>query len=986
MVVEIDPAFAKNVGLTEGSKVDIGLHGEPPVATTVHFEPNTAEDWEVIELHASFLEDNLLSQLRALTTVHPLTIYLTPTVTASVKVTKLEPEDAYLTSSLTNADFSKLSPDAEVIVAPKKREKAKPAARGRTEGSTRGTVKEKRKREGGSSKRLFMRGVSLPFKIGHDEETEEEELEEIRDGGKGLTVYVEPEVADSLLFFSNPYATVTVVRPPGLASGQDLAQQQAQAQDQDSAAEQIPHAAKVIARVAAWPNAPDVHHVALSRLLSNALDVNDQVGFVVRLEPAPSQVMVMKGSSPKAKIHPFVGTSQEKDAAGIRWGGSKSKNIDKEKEDAVKRLKEILSTGPRATAKKQSDSRNHAALSVGIGLLDGPLTDGMVLPPLPDTVLFNGGILKIDLPPDAAAKSSTHWLQIPSQKLIVSLGSETSPPVRTTTLSIRPSAPPPTLVSVEKALDEIRAGLLSHSSVLVTGAHLSGKTSILNLITTELSSSPHFYRIIRPPPLVKFSDERIGSIKEALNRWLGEAKWYAGGRGAILVLDDLDRVCVPEQEGMDTARARQVAETFVGVVKKYLDGNVLVLASAVGKEALHSWVVGSKIFRDVVPIKNLDREARRKVLEQITSQMSLDTSMDLVEIAGKTDGYTPGDLQALVGRARHSSLIRTLTQSSSSPLQTEDFTTALEGFLPASLRGVKLQTSGASWEDIGGLTATRQTLLETLEYPTKYAPIFAKSPLRLRSGILLYGYPGCGKTLLASAIASQCGLNFISVKGPEILNKYIGSSEKSVRDLFERAQAARPCVLFFDEFDSIAPKRGHDSTGVTDRVVNQMLTQMDGAEGLEGVYVLAATSRPDLIDPALLRPGRLDKSLICDLPDAAERADILRASARKLAVAPEVDFEELAEKTEGFSGADLQAVLYNAHLEAVHEVIARGEEEAASGKRKGKGKARAGAEEERELEFVQFQIEKGEDVNNARERVQILAKVCLTLSRMYHSH
>jgi len=156
-----------------------------------------------------------------------------------------------------------------------------------------------------------------------------------------------------------------------------------------------------------------------------------------------------------------------------------------------------------------------------------------------------------------------------------------------------------------------------------------------------------------------------------------------------------------------------------------------------------------------------------------------------------------------------------------------------------------------------------------------------------------------------------------------LLNKYIGASEKSVRDLFERAQAAKPCVLFFDEFDAIAPRRGHDNTGVTDRVVNQMLTQMDGAEGLDGVYVLAATSRPDLIDPALLRPGRLDKSLLCNMPDLEERIDILNALSRKLELGPSVDVRELAKKCEGYSGADLQALLYNAHLEAIHEQLNR---------------------------------------------------------------
>jgi len=289
----------------------------------------------------------------------------------------------------------------------------------------------------------------------------------------------------------------------------------------------------------------------------------------------------------------------------------------------------------------------------------------------------------------------------------------------------------------------------------------------------------------------------------------------------------------------------------------------------------------------------------------------------------------PGDLVLLASRARSECLIRSVTDLSSQSitqnlqLTATDFTAALKGFTPASLRNVTLQTSSVKWSSIGGLKETRQILLETLQYPTTYAPIFAKCSLRLRSGILLYGYPGCGKTLLASAIATECGLNFISVKGPEILNKYIGASEKSVRDLFERAQAARPCVLFFDEFDSIAPKRGHDSTGVTDRVVNQLLTQMDGAEGLEGVYVLGATSRPDLIDPALLRPGRLDKSIICDMPNYEERTDILHAVASGLKCDAEVasKWSTVASRTEGLSGADLQALVYNAHLEAVHELL-----------------------------------------------------------------
>ncbi|RXW21326.1 hypothetical protein EST38_g4540 [Candolleomyces aberdarensis] len=293
-----------------------------------------------------------------------------------------------------------------------------------------------------------------------------------------------------------------------------------------------------------------------------------------------------------------------------------------------------------------------------------------------------------------------------------------------------------------------------------------------------------------------------------------------------------------------------------------------------------------------------------------------------VLILDNLDKLLNAEVEDLVSRAVHQVAMRlTKDPSAAGELSYEDFAAAQADFVPLTLRDVKLEKSDTSWADIGGLFETRKILRETLEWPTKYGPIFAQSPLRLRSGILLYGFPGCGKTLLASAVAKECGLNFISVKGPEILNKYIGASEKSVRDLFERASAAKPCVLFFDEFDSIAPKRGHDSTGVTDRVVNQMLTQMDGAEGLEGVYVLAATSRPDLIDSALLRPGRLDKSVFCNIPDFADRKDILQAVARKLSISSSVDFDNISDLTEGFSGADLQALLYNAHLDVIHASI-----------------------------------------------------------------
>ncbi|KAI5387274.1 hypothetical protein KIW84_073422 [Lathyrus oleraceus] len=215
----------------------------------------------------------------------------------------------------------------------------------------------------------------------------------------------------------------------------------------------------------------------------------------------------------------------------------------------------------------------------------------------------------------------------------------------------------------------------------------------------------------------------------------------------------------------------------------------------------------------------------------------------------------------------------------------------------------------------------RRLASDMIELPSKFPKTFAQAPLRLRSNILLYGPPGCGKTHIVGAAAAASSLRFISVKGPELLNKYIGASEQAVRDIFSKAAAAAPCLLFFDEFDSIAPKRGHDNTGVTDRVVNQFLTELDGVEILAGVFVFAATSRPDLLDAALLRPGRLDRLLFCDFPSWHERLEILTVLSKKLPMAGDIDLATVANVTEGFSGADLQALLSDAQLAAVHDIL-----------------------------------------------------------------
>ncbi|BGP44588.1 Peroxisome biosynthesis protein pex1 [Rhodotorula kratochvilovae] len=533
--------------------------------------------------------------------------------------------------------------------------------------------------------------------------------------------------------------------------------------------------------------------------------------------------------------------------------------------------------------------------------------------------------------------------------------------------------PQPPLAGIDRPLSQLTSHILHSLSaralggapaagaipgVLVTGASGAGKTALVKEAAGRMARDERVLSHTLYVDCAQHADARQPALKARFKDWLDEACWHAP---SVLVLDNLDRLIGAEVEHADSFATVHLAHTFLALASAALAARPVVLvATAQGTTTLHPLLQSTHLLGENVQLRGPDKTARRDIVgvlveaKKAVSDLTA-PQLNCASIAAITEGYLPADLRDLVDRAVQQAAIRSLSSASPSAalvLTAEDFASAQRGFVPLSLRDVKLQKSDVAWADIGGLHEARKTLRETLEWPTKYGAIFAGCPLRLRSGLLLYGFPGCGKTLLASAVAKECGLNFISVKGPEILNKYIGASEKSVRDLFDRAQAAKPCVLFFDEFDSIAPKRGHDSTGVTDRVVNQMLTQMDGAEGLDGVYVLAATSRPDLIDPALLRPGRLDKSILCDMPSESDRLEIMRSAARKVHLSPSISLASYAAQTAGYSGADLQALVYNAHLDAVHAGLAADAAHAGEGEGK--------AQEEEEVRYVALGGKEGE--------------------------
>uniref|UniRef100_A0A6J0T1R7 Peroxisomal ATPase PEX1 n=1 Tax=Pogona vitticeps TaxID=103695 RepID=A0A6J0T1R7_9SAUR len=473
----------------------------------------------------------------------------------------------------------------------------------------------------------------------------------------------------------------------------------------------------------------------------------------------------------------------------------------------------------------------------------------------------------------------------------------------------------------------LSAGLRS-GGVLITGAKGSGKSTLAKAICKEAFDKLDAH--VEVVDCKALRGKRLENIRKKLSEAFLEAGWR---QPSVVLLDDLDHIVgvpsAPEHENSPEAvQSTRLAHVLKDMIKEIISMRSLIalITTSLSEQSLHSSLVsaqGFHVFQCFQHIHAPNQEQRCEILQSIIKN-KLDSSVvcecDLHLTAKETEGFVARDLTMLVDRAIHACVSRQGTcKKEDLVLTTVDFRKALQGFTPTSLRNINLhKPQDIGWDRIGGLKEIQQVLIDTIQLPAKYPELFANLPIRQRTGILLYGAPGTGKTLLAGIVARESGMNFISIKGPELLSKYIGASEQAVRDVFNRAQAAKPCILFFDEFDSLAPRRGHDNTGVTDRVVNQLLAQLDGVEGLQGVYVLAATSRPDLIDPALLRPGRLDKCLYCPPPDQASRLEILKALSHSLPLAHDVDFQHVAEKTEHFTGADLKALLYNAQLEAVH--------------------------------------------------------------------
>lgn len=466
-------------------------------------------------------------------------------------------------------------------------------------------------------------------------------------------------------------------------------------------------------------------------------------------------------------------------------------------------------------------------------------------------------------------------------------------------------------------------------NILISGAIGSGKTTICKILVEKLQNPPYFVHT-HMMDCRSLKGKKAETLHRIIMTALTECIYY---QPSILFLDDLESITSAsmndEENTPDTINAARVTDMLVNTVTQYQEScQVSVIATCASVSTIGQKLRparGCHFFRTVLAVPNLEKADRIDILQlMLGDKLYVPGDVNWDYYGNKTEGWMVQDLVDMAEKAAFAAWKRHGTVKPPVEVAEEDVAIALKNCTPISLQGVQLyEGAGHVWSDIGGLAEVKRSLVEILQWPLKYPEIFKNAPIKLQNGVLLYGMPGTGKTMLAKAIANECGVNLISVKGPELLSKYIGVSEESVRNVFERALRAKPCVLFFDEFDSLAPRRGHDSTGVTDRVVNQLLTQMDGVEDREGVAVVAASSRPDLLDPALLRPGRLDKALYCPLPNEVDREEILIALCKTQNIdTTGLDLKELAVLTSGFTGADLNAVVTQARLSAFEDAVA----------------------------------------------------------------
>ena len=469
-----------------------------------------------------------------------------------------------------------------------------------------------------------------------------------------------------------------------------------------------------------------------------------------------------------------------------------------------------------------------------------------------------------------------------------------------------------------------RLGIEPPKGVFLYGPPGCGKTLLAKGVANE--SDANFYVISGPEIISKFYGESEARLREIFQKALETAP-------SIIFIDELDAIAPKREEVTGEVERRVVAQLLSLMDGMSARGNIIVIGATNRPNSIDPALRRPGRFDREIEIGVPDKLGRYEVLQIHTRTMPLGSDVDLHRLAAICHGYTGADVSALCREAAMKALRRYLPDVNlderipSSILEKmevrlEDFMVAYREITPTAMREVYIEVPSVQWTDVGGLTEMKQELQEAVEWPLNKPEVFKRVGIRPPKGILLYGPPGCGKTMLAQAVATEGEANFISIKGPELFSKWVGESEKGIREVFRRGRTAAPSIIFFDELDSVVPRRGiGGDADVSDRVLSQLLTEMDGIESLENVVVIGTSNRPDIIDPAILRPGRFDRLIYVPPPDHATRLQIFKIHTKNMPLARDVELDQMASRAAGYSGADIEAVCREAGLVALRQNI-----------------------------------------------------------------
>jgi len=471
-----------------------------------------------------------------------------------------------------------------------------------------------------------------------------------------------------------------------------------------------------------------------------------------------------------------------------------------------------------------------------------------------------------------------------------------------------------------------RLGIDPPKGVLLHGPPGCGKTLLARAVANE--SEANFFSINGPEVMSKFYGESEARLREIFQQAQQNSP-------SIIFIDELDSLAPKREEVTGEVERRVVAQLLALMDGLSGRGNVIVIGATNRPGALDPALRRPGRFDREIEIGVPDKKGRYEILQIHTRGMPLADDVDLKKLAEMTHGYTGADMAALCRETAMKALRRYLPQISleeervppsvleKMEVNMEDFINAYKEITPTAMREVYIEVPTVHWNDIGGLEGVKQELKEAVEWPLKNPEIFKRLGIKPPKGILLYGPPGCGKTLLGRAVATESEANFITIKGPEVFSKWVGESEKAIREVFRKARMAAPAVIFFDEIDSLVPRRGlgFADSGVTERVISQLLTEMDGIVTLEDIVVIAATNRPDIVDPAVLRPGRFDRLIYVPEPDEKSRLEIFKIYTKNMPLTKDVDIEHLATITKNYSGADIEALCGEAAMHALRRDV-----------------------------------------------------------------